>query len=47
MNTGRNVYEYGSGGKCVHKFRHKYAGIREVKMQLGKEFRHIRRFMRT
>jgi len=41
MNTGINVYEYGSGGKCVHKFRHTYAGIREVKIQLEKESSHM------
>jgi len=28
-------------------FRHKYAGIRKMKMQMEKEFRHIRRVKRT
>jgi len=41
MKTGINVYEYESGGKCVHKFRHTYAEIREMKMQLEKESRHM------
>jgi len=27
-----NEYEYGRGGKCVHTFRHTYAGIGEMKM---------------
>ena len=39
MNTAINVYEYGIGGKCGHKFRHIYAGIRGRKMQLEKESR--------
>ena len=47
MNTAINVYEYGIGGKCVHKFRHTYAGIREMKMQLEKESRHMSRVMCT
>jgi len=28
-------------------FRHTYAGIREMKMQMEKEFRHVRKVMRT
>jgi len=27
--------------------RHTYAGIREMKMQMEEEFKHIRRVMRT
>ena len=47
MNTAINVYEYGSGGKCVHMFRHTYTGIREMNLQMEKEFGHICRVMRT
>jgi len=47
MNMEINVYEYERRGKCVHMFRHIYAGIREMKMKVEKEFRHIRRVMRT
>jgi len=46
MNMTINVYEYGNGGKCVHMFRHTYTGIKEVSLQMEKEFRHIRRVMR-
>jgi len=44
-----NVYEYGRGGKCVYMFRHTHTGIREMKMHMTveKDFRHIRRVMRT
>ena len=35
------MYEYGRGGKCVHKFRYAYAGIREMKIQLGKGSRYM------
>ena len=42
-----NVYEYERGGKCVYMFRHAYAGIKEIKMKVEKEFGHIRRVMRT
>jgi len=45
MNMGSSVYEYGIRGKCVHKFRHTYAGIREMKMQLEKESRNMSSFM--
>jgi len=38
-----NVYEYERGGKCVYMFRHTY----EMKMKVEKEFKHIRRVMRT
>jgi len=38
MNMAINVYEYGNGGKCVYMFRHTYTGIREMKMQMEKEF---------
>jgi len=31
----------------MYMFRHTYAGIREMKMQMGKEFRHMSRVMRT
>jgi len=47
MNTAINVYEYGNGGRCVHSFRHTYAGIREMKMQLEKESRHMSMVMCT
>jgi len=39
MNMTISVYEHGIGEKCVHKFRHAYAGIREMKMQIEKEGR--------
>jgi len=42
-----NMYEDGRGGKCLYMFRHTYAGIREMKMKVEKEFRHIRRCKRT
>ena len=42
-----DVYEYGRGGKCVYMFTYTYAGFREMKMYMEKEFGHIRRFMRT
>ena len=47
MNMAINVYEYGRGGKCVYMFRYTYARIREMKMQMEKKFRQIRRVMRT
>ena len=47
MNMAINKYGYGIGGKCTYMFRHTYAGIREMKMQMEKEFRHIRRVNRT
>jgi len=34
-------YEYGRGGKCAYMFRYTYAGIREMKMQMEKEDRHM------
>ena len=43
MNIAINVYEYGSGGTCSYMFRYTYAGIREMKMQLEKEDRHMSR----
>jgi len=46
MNMAIRIYEYGIRGKCVHKFRHIYAGIRGMKMHLEKESRHMSR-MRT
>jgi len=42
-----NVFEYGRGGECVYIFRHTYAGIREMNLQLEKEDRHMDRVMRT
>jgi len=36
-----SVYEYGRGGKCVYIFRYTFAGIREMKMQMEKEDRHM------
>ena len=47
MNMAINVYEYGRGGKCEYIFRHTYAGIRGMKMQMEKESRHMSRVMRT
>jgi len=46
MNMAISIYEYGIRGKCVHKFRHTYAGIRGMKLQLEMESRHMSR-MRT
>jgi len=42
-----NVYEYARGGKCVYMFKYTYAGIRERKLQMEKEDRHIRKVIRT
>jgi len=47
MNIAINVYEYGGGGKCEYMFRYTYAGIREIKLQIEKESRHMSRVMRT
>jgi len=47
MNMAINMYEYGRGGICVYMFRYTYAGIRETKMQMEKEERHMSRVMRT
>jgi len=47
MHMAISVYEYGRGGKCVYMLKYTYAGIREMKMQMEKEDRHIRRVMRT
>jgi len=33
-----NVYEYGRGGKYVYIFRNTHAGIRKMKMKVGKIF---------
>ena len=46
MKMAINVYEYGRGGKCVHMFRHTYAGIRIINMQIENEDRHMSRVMR-
>jgi len=43
MSTAINVYEYARGGKCVYMFGCTYAGIREMKMQMEKEDRHMRK----
>ena len=45
MNMEISVYEYERGGKCVYMFRCTYVGIREMKMQMKKEFRHMGRVM--
>jgi len=47
MNMAVNVYEYGRGGKCVYMFGYTYAGIRQIQMQMEKEYRHMSRVMRT
>jgi len=47
MNMAINVYEYWRVGKCVYIFRNTYAGIREMKMQMEREDRHMSRVMRT
>jgi len=47
MNMAINMYEYGRGEKGVHMFRYTYEGIREIKMQMEKEDRHMSRVMRT
>ena len=47
MNMARNVYEYGRGGECIYMFRYTYAGIREMKMHMEKENRHMSRAMST
>jgi len=47
MNMAISEHEYGRGGKCVYTFRHTYAGIREIKMQMEKEDSHMSRVMRT
>jgi len=47
MKMKISVYEDGRGGKCAYLFRCTYAGIREMKMQMNKEFRHIARVVRT
>ena len=36
MSMAIIVYEYGRGGKCVYMFRFTYAGIREMKMKMGR-----------
>jgi len=47
MNMAMSVYEYGRGDRCVYMFRHTYAGIREMQMQMEKMNRHVSRVMRT
>ena len=41
MNMAISEYGYGIEWKCVHNFRNTYAVIREMKMQLEKESRHM------
>jgi len=47
MNMAINVYEHGIGGKCIYMLTYTYGGIREIKMQMEKEDRHMSRVMRT
>jgi hypothetical protein len=47
MNMAINMYEYGIGGKCMHMLTYTYAGMRQIKMQMEKEDRHMSRVMRT
>jgi len=47
MSMAINVYEYGRGGKCVYIFRYTYAEIREMKMQMEKEDRHMSKVRST
>jgi len=49
MNMTISVYENGRGGKCVYMFIHTHwhAGIKEMKIQIEKEERHMSRVMRT
>jgi len=47
MNMALNVYEYERGWKFEYMFRYTYAGIREMKMQLETEDRHMSRVIRT
>ena len=47
MNMAISVYENRRGGKCVYMFIHTYAGIKELKIQIENEERHMSRVMRT
>jgi len=47
LNMAKSMYEYRRGGKCIYMFIYTYVGSREMKMWMEKEFRHIRRFVRT
>ena len=47
MNMAINVYEDARGGKCVYMFKYTYAGIREMKIEMEKEDRHMSRVVRT
>ena len=47
MNMEISVYEYGIGEKYVNMFRHTYAGIRERKIQMEREDRHIGKVVHT
>jgi len=43
MKMAINVNEYGTGGRRVYMFRHTYAGIRIINIQIEKEDRHMGR----
>jgi len=43
INTAIKVYEYRREGKRVYMFGYTNAGIREMKMQMEKEDRHMRK----
>ena len=45
MNMAISVYEYEKGRKSVYMLRFAHTGIREMKMQMKKEFRHMGRVM--
>jgi len=47
MNMAISVYKYEKGRKSVYMLRFTYAGIREMKMQMKKEFWHMIRVKRT
>jgi len=46
MKMAINVYEYGRGGRCVYIFKHTYAGIRIINIQIEREDRQMSRVMR-
>ena len=47
MNMVISVYGYGRGGKYAYMFRYTYAGIRDMKMQMEEEDRHMSKVMCT
>jgi len=47
MNMARNVYEYEREGQCIYMFRYTYAGIREMKMHMERDDRHMSKAMST